>query len=362
VRSTPVRILLIGPLHPPIGGAGRHFATLAEDLRSNPRFRTTLIDTARGEEYMSVSRNLRAAFKVMCSMISQIRDSDIVSFHANNRGMLLFGPIVVLLGKLAGVPTMLRIFGGSFGDLYQSRGALTKAVIERWILSSGVVLVQTRRMVRQLEVIPAANVEWFSTYVKRNANPRLEAAQKQSQRASICRRFVFLGRLRRSKGIEILLEAAAKLPGECIIDVFGSEDEYTANDIDGRGLGRVRYRGVLTYDEVDAALWDYDCLVLPTCHPSEGYPGVIAEAFTHSLPVITTEWLALPEIVDQRCGILIRPGDLQAFVAAVTLLHEDPDLWARLKEGARIKSADFDHAYWSNRFEEICEQLVADSA
>ena len=35
-------------------------------------------------------------------------------------------------------------------------------------------------------------------------------------------------------------------------------------------------------------LWEYDCLVLPTFHPGEGYPGVIAEAFVHEIPVITT--------------------------------------------------------------------------
>jgi glycosyltransferase involved in cell wall biosynthesis len=99
-------------------------------------------------------------------------------------------------------------------------------------------------------------------------------------------------------------------------------------------------------------------LVLPTFHPEEGYPGVIAEGFAHGLPVITTRWLAIPEIVEENCGILIEPGDTPAFVAAVTALHLDEERWRKMREGARIKAAQFDHGVWSRRFEEICEQLV----
>ena len=118
----------------------------------------------------------------------------------------------------------------------------------------------------------------------------------------------------------------------------------------------MRYRGFLTHDEVDARLWDYDCLVLPTFHASEGYPGVIAEAFVHGLPVITTRWLAIPEIVDESCGLLIPPRDTRAFIER-SRDPRRPVLWQRLKAGARAKAGLFDHARWSKAFEEICEWL-----
>ena len=105
-------------------------------------------------------------------------------------------------------------------------------------------------------------------------------------------------------------------------------------------------------------MWNYDCLVLPTFHPGEGYPGVIAEAFAHGLPVISTRWLAIPEIVDESCGVLIEPGDTAGFVAAVTGLHQDSARWSRMKLAARERAAQFDHEVWARKFESLCAGLV----
>ncbi len=198
---------------------------------------------------------------------------------------------------------------------------------------------------------------WFSTYIRPAVPPPIENDDK-AEAARTCQRFIYLGHLWRIKGVETILEAVPHLPLGCSIDLFGPLDEYTAETIERRGNGRVRYGGFLTHDQVDIALWKYDCLVLPTHHPGEGYPGVIAEAFAHGLPVITTKWLAIPEIVDETCGLLIDPQDTPGFVAALTALNQDRERWRQLKEGARRRAAQFDHAIWSRRFEEICEGLV----
>jgi glycosyltransferase involved in cell wall biosynthesis len=87
---------------------------------------------------------------------------------------------------------------------------------------------------------------------------------------------------------------------------------------------------------------------------------VIAEAFAHHIPVITTRWLSIPEIVDETCGILIEPCDTRAFVEAVSKVQGDPALWQTLKSGAAARATQFDHARWSRVFEEICGQLAQD--
>jgi len=352
-----IRVLLIGPLPPPMGGDTRHFATLAEDLDNHKRFSVKLINTSRGQEHSHLVRNMAVALRTLLAVIANLRSVDVVSYHASDRGMVLFGPFIVGLSRLLRTPIVLRVFGGSFGDFYQRQSAVTKTIIRRSILSSDVVLLQTRRAIQQLQEQATGRLVWFSTYIKTVA--RAAGHDNVLDDNGMCSRFVFLGHLWRTKGLEIILDAARSLPGDSQIDIYGPlEDEYTAEEIQRRGMGRVQYRGFLNQSEVDAKLWEYDCLVLPTYHRGEGYPGVIAEAFAHGLPVITTRWLAIPEIVDEHCGILIEPNDTQAFVAAITALHQDKNLWHRLKAGARSKAAEFDHAVWSRKFEEICEELV----
>jgi len=357
-ESKLIRILLIGPLPPPAGGDTRHFSTLVRDLGSDGRFSIKVVNTSRGLLHSNVRLNVQTFARALSAVALHGRRVDILSFHAGDRGMVLAGPLLVMLGKLLGLPMILRLFGGSFGDRYQRANRLTRSIIRRTILSADVVLLQTHRAIGQLQTDARARLEWFSTYID-PPSPRgtqdIAAAAAERQR---CSRFVFLGHMWRSKGIEMMLEAASQLPPDCELDLYGAPDEYSPEILAQRGAGRVRYRGLLTHAQVDAVLWDYDCLVLPTHHPNEGYPGVIAEAFAHGLPVITTNWLAIPEVVDGSCGILIPPHDAAAFVDAIRRLHEDRACWLRLKEGARERAKQFEHAMWSRRFEELCEELV----
>jgi len=323
-----IRVLLIGPLPPPMGGDTRHVQTLAQDLEARPGFSLRVINTSRGDEHGRKSRNLLVGLRTLSATAVNVWRADVVSYHASIRGMWSAGPAIVAMCRLAGRPVILRVFGGGFGDFYLSLGAAGRALIRRLILSADAVLLQTRRAVSQLEGIATRPPVWFSTHVRTPARG-VATADIQSD-SGRCTRFVFLGHLWRTKGIETMLDAAASLPHGCTIDIFGPTDEYTPSDIGARGGGRVRYRGFLSHDEVDAKLWEYDCLVLPTFHFNEGYPGVIAEAFAHGLPVTATRWLALPEIVDETCGLLVEPQDTQAFVRAIATINGAPALWRRL--------------------------------
>lgn len=343
-----IRVLLIGPLPPPMGGDTRHFATLVEDLRANPGYRVTVVNTARGENYYSVLHNLATFLKTGWSLLTQGWRHDVISFHASDRGLLGFAPLVIAFARLFGKRTIFRVFGGSFGDYYRASPPRRRAWLRRFVLGADVCLVQTQRMIAQLRGEGRGRLEWFSTYIRQAPPPA------DWHRGERCTRFVFLGHLWRTKGVETLLESAARLPADVTIDLYGPQDEYSGETVDARGAGRVRYRGFLSHAEVERKLWEYDCLVLPTFHEGEGYPGVIAEAFAHRLPVISTRWLAIPEIVDDTCGVLIEPRDADAFVAAVSALHADVARWRALGDGAAARAAQFDHAVWARKFEALC--------
>jgi glycosyltransferase involved in cell wall biosynthesis len=77
-------------------------------------------------------------------------------------------------------------------------------------------------------------------------------------------------------------------------------------------------------------LWrEADLFVMPTRH--EAFGMVFQEAAAAGLPVIATNVNAIPEIVqDGTTGLLVRPGDRAALMAALRTLLEQGDLRARM--------------------------------
>lgn len=356
IERKPMTLLLIGPLLPPIGGDTQLFSRLAEDLRSNHGLVIRVASTSRGNKNNDLFANIGTALRVIAALLRDSNRSDLISYHASPRGISRFGPIVYVLASLFNKPLVIRVFGGSFEDFYRSRGKLGKWILERTVLSADLCLLETQLLVRFFKDISPENVEWFSNYTWLPPEDKIPNTEPRRQ---TCERLVFLGHMWKSKGIETILRSVPYLPSGVKIDLFGPLDEYMAEDINCRGSQCVRYRGILTQREVMTRLWDYDALVLPTSHAGEGYPGVILEAFSHGLPVITTRWMSIPEIVDESCGILIETESVEEFVAAVTRLHSDPMLFARLGEGARNKSQQFDSTWWTEQFIRFCDRAIS---
>jgi glycosyltransferase involved in cell wall biosynthesis len=68
------------------------------------------------------------------------------------------------------------------------------------------------------------------------------------------------------------------------------------------------------------------------CQPNTGpepFGIVVVEALYAGLPVVTSGFGGLAEIVDQTCGVLTAPGEPEAVAAALHGLIQDPS-WRRV--------------------------------
>ncbi|MEJ2721279.1 MAG: glycosyltransferase, partial [bacterium] len=120
---------------------------------------------------------------------------------------------------------------------------------------------------------------------------------------------------------------------------------------------RAEYKGLLDPGEVIDTLRKYDAVILPSKARSEGYPGVILEAYSIGLPVIASAVGGIPEIVDDRCGILIEPGDEEALLSAMRRLVSDNAAYRRLCKGAREARERYSSEYWVGWMVQACIQL-----
>ena len=165
-------------------------------------------------------------------------------------------------------------------------------------------------------------------------------------------RILCVGRAVEKKGLDLLLDALADLPGELdwrFFHVGGGELLGTLRRR-ARRLGiarRVVWHGSLAHGEVVEQYRGADLFVLASRvardGDRDGLPNVLMEAQMTGLACIATEVSAIPELIEHgQTGILVPPGDHRVLAAAIARLASDPDLRARLgAAGAARVRRDF---------------------
>jgi glycosyltransferase involved in cell wall biosynthesis len=132
-------------------------------------------------------------------------------------------------------------------------------------------------------------------------------------------RLIAVASLLPAKGVPQLIEAVAGLAGrEFVLDLVGdgphrAEYERLAHDA---GLGdRVVFHGYQPKPAVAALMQSADFFVLPSL--GENLPVAVLEALASGLPVVATRVGGVPELVDERNGLLVEPGDAGALRAGI---------------------------------------------
>jgi glycosyltransferase involved in cell wall biosynthesis/ubiquinone/menaquinone biosynthesis C-methylase UbiE len=160
-------------------------------------------------------------------------------------------------------------------------------------------------------------------------------------------RALYVGSLLPGKGVQYLIDAMAGLRDRQIAVtltlVGAAEAEYVAKlkeQVTGLGLADVVTLAGFVND-IDALLGLYrqaDLLVLPTL--SEGFPRVLYEAMSQSLPIVAT---SIPPIAEALRAdgeaVLVTPGSSSALADGIERVVRDGDLRRRLIAQGRAYAA-----------------------
>jgi glycosyltransferase involved in cell wall biosynthesis len=149
-------------------------------------------------------------------------------------------------------------------------------------------------------------------------------------------RLVFMGRLHRTKGIEMLADAVMKAKADVILDVYG-----TVQSEDGRAIHarlselaakspRVRLCSPIAPEQVVETLANYHMLAVPSQWLETG-PLVVYEAFAAALPVIGSNLGGIAELVRHgKNGMLLVHDRPEDWVRVIDLLGNSPAMVNRL--------------------------------
>jgi glycosyltransferase involved in cell wall biosynthesis len=145
---------------------------------------------------------------------------------------------------------------------------------------------------------------------------------------------LFVGRLVRRKGVDILLRAAKILENDSrlrIRIVGGGPERQSLEALAGElgVLNIVSFEGVIDEKRIDALFAQCDALVLPAIvtetGDTEGLGVVLIEAMGYGKPVIASEAGGIVDIVSSGdTGLLVPPGDAAALASAIQRAMDEP--------------------------------------
>jgi glycosyltransferase involved in cell wall biosynthesis len=135
-------------------------------------------------------------------------------------------------------------------------------------------------------------------------------------------RFLFIGRVTPSKGVDWLLKAAAMAKSEFAIDIAGDGNAMAAAKKMARGISRpVQFHGWLDHQRTEELLRNCRALVVPSLWPEPA--GLVAlEAMAAGRCAIVAGHGGLPELVGEA-GIQVPPGDAAKLAEAMDQLASD---------------------------------------
>lgn len=374
--SRPLRILHVINMGTTCGGAERLLADLVVAQRSAGHQARVLASDrpGSGHRYADVTWHQPAAATLGQRLAGQVRNRharealaaeltrwrpDVV--HLHTVGMIA----PATLGLLRDVPTVLTVHGPEpflrtterwclpadhfrAGDeaVLNGRGRLVTALYRTLV---GPLWRHRLRVVDQF-VAPS---RYLGTVMARDFRPTMvvpNGVVAPGPRAAGPREHpsvVFVGRLLRGKGPQVLLDAVpavlAAHPGVRVtICGAGPLTDRLREQIDRLGIGHaVALTGWLEAADVRRRVAAADVAVIPSVWP-EAFGLSCAEAFALGTPVVASDVGGLPEMVEpDRTGLLVPPGDPGALAGAVNRLLAEPATRHRLATAARERVAGY---------------------
>jgi glycosyltransferase involved in cell wall biosynthesis len=168
---------------------------------------------------------------------------------------------------------------------------------------------------------------------------------------------LYLGGLKKIKGIDILLRAFAIIKKDCPdlkLKIAGAGKEMDNLKELSNELGistNVDFLGMVRGDEKIRLLQNALFLVLSS--RSEGLPVVILEAFASGIPVIASRVGGIPDIVNDGVnGFLVSPEDIKELAEKMAVLLDKASLRGQFGSNALVTASSYN-------WQQIAEQYIS---
>jgi phosphatidylinositol alpha-mannosyltransferase len=168
----------------------------------------------------------------------------------------------------------------------------------------------------------------------------------------------FVARHEPRKGLDVLLEAMASLPGDVTLWVAGEGSETAPLQERVRGDRRVVWLGRISDDEVAQRLRGADVFCASSLH-GESFGVVLLEAMAAQTPIVASDLAGYRNVAEAgRDAVLVPPGDAAALAAALAAVLGDQRRRDGLVAAGEARAAELSMDALADRYLEIYRTLV----
>lgn len=327
--------LFIGPLPPEYGGTSILFENLISDLKCSVNDDILVVNT-------NINKNkFYRLLYILFGTIKKINKVTHIHLHCSTPTLKYIFPLIFCIAKIFNKKIFMRKFGGDFYN-YNHKSIIFKILIHL-LKKTDHVFFETLREVDLIKSYKIKNISWYP-------NPREKKDFNINIKNKFSHKIIFIGFVTKEKGMDDLIDSLELIKNDIYLDIVGKCDDseilYKISN-----SKKINYLGIKNPKYLKENLSKYDLLCLPTYYPGEGYPGVIVESFMSGVPVLSTYWNAIPEIVKHNeNGLLVDIKSPSQIALQIDKIYNNFDLFKSLSTHALKSSSLFDSKQLFNKY------------
>lgn len=339
------KIILVGPLPPPSHGQSMSFEMLANILSIENDVKVIDIADRRKTiknnfigKLLRIGSYFRPLFFYSYNVLKH--NSRIYLTIAQSRNGFIRDWFFISFGHLFGRRVVVHLKGGNYREFYRSENALFKFLIRKTLLKTERILVLGKNLVHMYDFEPALKSKVF---VVENGLPFESPLSRPKKSVNESFNLLFLSNMIESKGYFDVLEAIKQLVAlghNVNVDFAGAflcnvDDKTISSEEDAKNKfekfisdndlrNNVTYHGTVSGDHKLKLLRKANAFILPTNYNNEGQPVSIIEALAFGLPIISTNYRAIPDmLIDDVTGKFVEFQSPSSIVSAVLEISQN---------------------------------------
>jgi len=351
MAQNPIRVLVVGQTPPPFHGQSIMIQMLVDgpiDGVEVCHLRMAFSDTMDQVGRIQIGKIFHLVYLIFAIFWLRIRYRIQVLYFppaGPNRIPLIRDTLLLLSTRWLFKKTVFHFQASGVSELISKLPAWQQFFVLRAMRRPDAAIQLSALTVADAKFLGAKQIHYVPNAAEDFAKSKLAFRKHLSE--GLKTRILYVGTVCETKGVLVLLDALAGLRREVEsvhLDIVGSFrpssfETVVKRRIDSLNLSSiVSIHGQKVGDEKWAMFANADIFCFPTFYESEGFPCVIVEAMSFSLPVISTRWRGIPSIVvDGETGILIDIKDHDALASHLALLASDDSTREEMGKRARAR-------------------------